>query len=345
MDLNHIVSFLRVVEAGSFTGAAKALGVPTSTVSRQIAQLEETLGVRLLQRTSRHVQLTDAGVAYHERVAPALASLVEASSEIHDLQAVPSGLVRLTAPPDLSVDYLAMPLADFAREYPRIQIELALTGRTVDLVAEGFDLALRAGELRDGSLIARKLGLSEIIVVASAGYLARRGEPTSFAELAAHDAIGFRAQRGRVTWSLVGPEGPVSAELDCRISADDFSFVRALLHADAGVALSPRALVQAGLLEGKLRRILPDYSLQLSGGLYLVYPSAKHLPRRVALLRDHLLRVLPATLTPPFLGRDFPYHRRGPGKSLGRAPVVCKTSRRVRWHRGSGAAQTKEGIP
>jgi DNA-binding transcriptional LysR family regulator len=298
MDLNHIVSFLRVVEAGSFTKAAKALGVPTSTVSRQVAQLEADLGARLLQRTSRHVQLTDAGAAYHERVSPALEALANASCEIHDLQEDPSGLVRLTAPPDLSVDYLAAPLAQFSREHPRIQVELVLTGRTVDLVAEGFDLALRAGEIRDGSLIARKLGLSEIILVASGGYLARRGEPRTLDELRQHDCIGFRAQRGRASWNLTGPEGPVLVEVDCRVCADDFSFIRALLLADAGVALAPRSTVQVAIQEGKLRRVLPGYGLQTSSGLSLVYPSAKHLPRRVALLRDHLLRILPSMFAP-----------------------------------------------
>ncbi|MCS6898828.1 MAG: LysR family transcriptional regulator [Myxococcales bacterium] len=299
MDLNHIVSFLRVVEAGSFTKAARVLGVPTSTVSRQVAQLEEDLGVRLLQRTSRHVQLTEAGVAYHERISPAVDLLTRASSEIHDLQETPSGLIRLTAPPDLSIDYLAVPLAQFSREYPKIQVELVLTGRMVDLVAEGFDLALRAGEIRDRSLIVRKIGRSEIILVASQGYLARRGEPHSLDDLYAHDCIGFRAQRGRVSWNLLGPEGPTLVELDCRISVDDFSFVRALLLADAGVALAPRSTVQAAIQEGKLRRVLSNYEHQTFGGISLVYPSAKYLPRRVALLRDYLLRVLPSTLTLP----------------------------------------------
>ncbi|MCU0654719.1 MAG: LysR substrate-binding domain-containing protein [Polyangiaceae bacterium] len=299
MDLNHIVSFLRVVESGSFTRAARALGVPTSTVSRQIAQLEEDLGVRLLQRTSRHVQLTDAGVAYHERVAPALSSLDEASIEIRDLQETPSGLVRLTAPADLSTDYLAEPIAEFSRLYPRIQVELLLTGRTVDLVAEGVDLAMRAGELRDGSLIARKLGFSELILAASTAYLERRGEPASLADLARHDCIGFRAPRGRATWSLQGPGGLESVDLDCRVSADEFSFVRALLLAGAGVAMAPRSLLLPGLREGALRRVLPGYELRLPGGIFLVYPSAKHLPRRVALLRDHLLRALPPLLDAP----------------------------------------------
>lgn len=297
MDLNHIVSFLRIVEAGSFTGAAKALGVPTSTVSRQLAQLEESLGVRLLQRSSRHVQLTDAGVAYHERVAPALSSLAEASAEIRDLQAEPAGLVRLTAPSDLSVDYLAGPLATFACAHPRIQIDLVLTGRTIDLVAEGFDLALRAGEIRDGSLIARKIGLSELILVASVGYLKRKGEPTSLQELTSHHCIGFRAQRGHTIWTLQGPNGPESVELDCRVSADEFSFVRALLLADVGIAMVPRSLALSGIRSGQLRQVLPGRDFRLPGGLYLVYPSAKHLPRRVALLRDFLLSTLPDSLT------------------------------------------------
>lgn len=297
MDLNHIVSFLHIVEAKSFTGAAKALGVPTSTVSRQLSQLEESLGVRLLQRSSRHVQLTDAGVAYYERVAPALGALTEASAEVRDLQAEPAGLIRMTAPSDLSVDYLAVPLAAFTQTYPRIRIDLSLTGRTIDLVAEGFDIALRAGEIRDGSLIARKVGLSDLILVASVGYLERRGEPTSLQDLVNHDCIGFRTQRGRAIWALQGPNGQESIELDCRIGADEFSFVRALLLADAGIAMLPRFIALSGLHEGKLRQVLPGRDYRLPGGMYLVYPSAKHLPRRVALLRDFLLSTLQETLT------------------------------------------------
>jgi len=289
MDLNHIVSFLRVVEAGSFTGAAKALGVPTSTVSRQVAQLEETLGVRLLQRSSRHVQLTEAGAAYHERVAPALINLEGASSEIRDLQEAPQGLVRITAPTDLGVDLLAEPLARFAQLHPSIQVEVALTARTVDLVAEGFDLALRAGVVRDVSLVARKIGFGDMMLVASEGYLKKRGEPRSLDDLVDHDCIGFRARRGRTTWALDGPEGAVEVEVNCRLSADDFAFVRALLLADAGIALAPRI----GLCDSKMRLVLPRYSFR-APGLNLVYPSAKHLPRRVALLRDYLVQTISA---------------------------------------------------
>lgn len=337
MDLNHIVSFLRVVEAGSFTGAARALGVPTSTVSRQIAQLEETLGVRLLQRSSRHVQLTEAGAAYHERVAPALVSLESASSEVRDLQETPRGLVRLTAPTDLAVDMLATPLAEFSALHPGIQVEVALTARTVDLVAEGFDLALRGGTVRDVSLVARKLGVGEIVLGASVGYLRRRGEPTSLEDLARHDCIGFRSQRGRATWNLVGPDGPTSIDVDCRLSGDDFSFVRALMMADAGVALVPLTLVNANLQEGTLRRVLPAYGLR-TPGLSIVYPSAKHLPRRVALLRDFLLQFFSESpaLHPRSLSIDF-FYRFLPRAALspGQAPCACDT---LAPHSGQGAA-------
>lgn len=299
IDLNHVVSFLRVVDAGSFTAAAKGLGVPTSTVSRQVAQLEEALGVRLLQRTSRRVQLTEAGTAYHERASPALGALEGAADEVRDRQETPRGVVRLTAPGDIGA-LLADVLVAFSEQHPGIQVELVLTGRIVDLVAEGVDLALRAGVIRDGTLVARKLGADQMLLAASAAYLERRGTPAALAELAQHDCLGFRTQRGRALWQLVGPAGPVSLEVDCRFAADDFTFLRALLLADAGVGLVPHVAVARELAEGTLRRVLPDHSQPLVG-LSLVYPSAKHLPRRVVLLRDFLFQALGAQawLRPP----------------------------------------------
>ncbi len=300
IDLNHVVSFLRVVDAGSFTAAAKGLGVPTSTVSRQVAQLEEALGVRLLQRTSRRVQLTEAGSAYYDRAAPALGALEGAADEVRDQQDTPRGLVRLTTPVDVGA-WLSSLLVQFAALYPAIQIELVLTGRTVDLVAEGVDMALRGGVVRDGTLVARKLVSDQMVLVASPAYLERRGEPKTLAALSGHECLGFRTSRGRATWSLVGPEGPENIEVDCQMSADDFAFLRSLLMAGGGIGLVPQMGVVPDLRDGILRRVLPGHATTATS-LSLVYPSAKHLPRRVVLLRDFLLSKLSGPNSAAFLG-------------------------------------------
>jgi DNA-binding transcriptional LysR family regulator len=163
MDLNRVSAFVRVVHDGSFTAAARALGLPKSSISRSVAQLEQDLGIRLLHRTTRQLHLTDAGAAFYERVSRALGDIDEATTAASDTQAELSGVVRVTAPVDLGVWSLASIIARFVRKHPKIRVELSLTGRVVDLVAEGFDFAVRAGPLRDSSLIARRVGALESV--------------------------------------------------------------------------------------------------------------------------------------------------------------------------------------
>ncbi len=176
MDLNRISVFVRVVEAGTFTAAAAALGVRKSSVSRSVAALEASLGIRLLQRTTRKLSLTDAGRAYYERARDALAGLEEAEQAILALGAAPRGLVRVTAPVDLASD-LAPVVSAFLRAHPAVRVEMFLTARYVDLVKEGFDLAVRAGALTDSSLLARKVADTELGLFASPAYLDTAGRP------------------------------------------------------------------------------------------------------------------------------------------------------------------------
>ena len=185
VDLNHVTAFVRVVQDGSFTAAAKALGLPKSSVSRSVAQLEQDLGVRLLHRTTRKLHLTDAGTAFHDRVARALADIDEATSAASDLQRELRGTIRVTAPVDLGVWAVAGIVARFTKKHPTVGVEVRLSSRVVDLMTEGFDLAVRAGKLRDQSLIARRVGALEMGLYASRKYLARRGTPKSLDELRA----------------------------------------------------------------------------------------------------------------------------------------------------------------
>ncbi len=292
MDLNRVSAFVRVVHDGSFTAAAKALGLPKSSISRSVAQLEQDLGIRLLHRTTRQLHLTDAGTAFYERVARALGDIDEATNAASDTQAELSGVVRVTAPVDLGVWALAPIVARFVRRHPKIRVEVSLTGRVVDLVGEGFDLAVRAGPLRDSSLIARRVGGLESVTYASPKYIARRGEPTELADLASHDCVLFRSTSGKATWQLTRPDGTTgSVDVAGPVATDDMSFVRKAVLAGCGVGVLPRFLCARAEHTGKLVRVLADWSLH-GAFLHIAYPSSRFVPQRVVVLREYLLVAL-----------------------------------------------------
>lgn len=288
MDYNRVALFVRVVDAGSFTGAADAVGLPKSSVSRSVSRLESDLGVRLLHRTTRRLALTDAGQVYYDSVRAAVAGIDDADAAAREHGAEPSGSLRLTAPPDLADDLGAM-LAAFARKYPRIQIELALTSRMVDLVAEGFDIAVRAGRLADSTLIARRIGDSRLVLFAAPSYLRRRGRPRAPADLADHDWVLYRAHAGRAIVRMRAPDGTESSiEVTGALNADALEFCQAAAVAGAGLALLPAEQVVDSVQAGQLEPLLTDWSFG-GGALHVVIPSASHVPARVALLRDHLV--------------------------------------------------------
>jgi DNA-binding transcriptional LysR family regulator len=310
IDLNRIRLFLRVAEAGSFTGAAHLSRLPKSSVSRAIAALERELGVRLIQRTTRRLQLTEAGRAYYESVSRALSSIDEAAAAVSELQDTPRGPVRITAPPDIGHWLLASVLVRFTTRYPDVHIEASLTQRIVDLVHEGFDLALRVGKLADNRLVARPLGMIRAGIFAAPQYLKRRGPPRSIADLAAHECVLFRGGPGRAVWPLVGPAGRENVEVRGAVAADDGHFIRATAAAGQGLALLP-IFACSEPEPTDLLRVLPEYAT-VGEPLQLVYPSARFLPKRVVLLRDQLVKELPPRLTvgPDPLHRTHPLERR-----------------------------------
>jgi DNA-binding transcriptional LysR family regulator len=294
IDLNRIRHFVRVAEAGSFTGAARLSGLPKSSVSRAVAALERELAVRLIQRTTRRLHLTEAGRAYYESVSRALSGIDEAAAAVSELQDTPRGQVRITAPPDLGQWLLAPSIARFVMRYPDVHVEVSLTQRLVDLVHEGFDIALRVGKLTDSRLVARPLGLVRGGVFAAPRYLKRRGRPHSVAELAEHDCVLFRSLSGRAVWELVGPAGRQKIEVRGAVEADDGHFIREAAAAGQGLTLLP-IFACSGSERRDLQRVLPEYAT-VGEPLQLVYPTARFLPKRVVLLRDQLLKELPPWL-------------------------------------------------
>jgi DNA-binding transcriptional LysR family regulator len=290
IDLNLIATFVRVIETGSFTAAAAALGLPKSSVSRRVTALEEALGVRLLQRSTRKLVLTEGGRVYFERARAGLRGLGEASDAVTEMKHELAGLVRFTAAPD-GTGLVAGMLAEFLRRHPKIRLDVLLTGRRVDLVAEGVDLALRAGRLTDSSLVARRLGSSDFGLYASRAYLRRAGTPRRLADLEKHDFVLFRAVGDLETLHLTGPHGEETVKVRGRLTADEMSFAGDAVAAGAGIGLIPTMMFapfprrRAPHLD--VLRILPAYGVP-GAELHVVSPPTAYEPARVGALRDFL---------------------------------------------------------
>lgn len=289
MDLNRLSVFLRIVEEHGVTLAAKKLGVPKSSVSRSLKLLEQELGTELLRRSSRKLTLTDAGTRLFNEASRALATITDVESQIVDLDSSVRGPIRITAPVDAGVWILSGIVAEFANLYPDVRIELSLSARVVDLVQEGYDLALRAGPIRDTSLIARPLPAASFILLASPEYLRTHTAPKAAADLSKHRCILFREFTGKGTWSLDGPNGVETVTVSGAIISDDFSVNRALVAAGTGIGLLPGFVFQAGCKD--LVHIMPKYSAK-AAPMHLVYPQSRYVARRVTLFRDFLLKKL-----------------------------------------------------
>jgi DNA-binding transcriptional LysR family regulator len=298
MDLNRALTFARVVEDGGFTAAARTLRVPKSSVSRSVALLEEELGVLLLQRSTRKVELTEAGRLFYDHASRALAGLEDAEAAVSDLQSSLRGIIRVTAPSDAGVWILAPLIARFVARHPAVHVDVLLTSRVLDLVGEGIDFAFRAAKLTDGSYIARRLATQPMNLYAAPSYFAVRSPPTSVEQLATHDCVLFRGNRGRVQWTLRGAKGEESVEVRGPINADDFEFVHRATVLGAGIGMMPGFLAAASVERGELTRVLPDYCGPIATW-HLVYPSSRYLPRRAVAFRDFIVEELGATPEKP----------------------------------------------
>ncbi len=286
-DLEGVATFLQVAARESFTAAAAHLGVPKSTVSRRVTRLEQALGVRLVQRTTRRLSLTDEGIAFRDRATVALTALAEAASSAREQSATPKGHVRITVPADL--DVLTDVVAEYSCAYPEVTIEVLLTDRRVDLVAEGFDLAVRASsqQLPDSSLVAKRVLSSGIGLFASREYLERRGTPKKPEDLHDHDCVLLHALHGRGGLRLTDSEGRAHAlDLRAKVGANDFRFIERCVRAGIGIAPLP---LPGSRRDGDdvLVRVLPRFSLPGSA-IHIVYPEARLVSAKVRALRDLL---------------------------------------------------------
>lgn len=291
-DLNQVGVFVRVVEAGSFTAAAQALGLPKSSVSRKVSALEERLRVRLLQRSTRKLILTEAGQHYFERARGALAGIADAGASVTKMSQEVAGPIRFTAGGD-NTGMLANLVGEFLAKYPKVQLDVVLTPRRVDLVNEGFDLALRAGSLVDSSLVVRRIGRSDLGLFASRTYLRKAGKPARVSDLEGHKFVLFGERQAREHLLLTGPAGDETVKVQGPLIADELSFVVDAVEAGVGIGLVPEAYFGWVVKGGKrsphreLVRLLPDHR-SIGVDLSLVSPPTAYEPKRVALFRDFL---------------------------------------------------------
>ena len=256
--LNDMALLVEVVKARGFRHAAEAVGIPNSTVSRRISSLEKAIGLRLLHRTTRKIELTEAGQIYFERCKRIVDEAKLAHEQLGEMLAQPSGVLRASLPVDFANIYLAPLIAEFARRYPGISFDFDLTPRLVDLVSEPFDVAIRMGKPPDSNLIARQLASLPCHLYASPRYLEQSGEPGHPADLAQHECIGFRTAKSNV-WVLYKADESVEVAVGGRFQLNSVGLIRRLAALDLGIAVLPEEIVAEDVAQGQLRRILPDW--------------------------------------------------------------------------------------
>lgn len=290
----EMASFVAVVEAGSFVGAADAIGLSKAAVSRHVGELEQRLGARLLHRTTRRLSLTDDGQLFYARARDMLAAVEEAESEISSRSGEPSGRLRINAPLTFGVLHLAPLWGRFAQRYPKVSLDIELSDRVVDLVEEGYDLAVRITNLANSQLVSRQLATTRMVACASPAYLAQHGMPTHPAELARHGAISYSYFAGRDEWTFTAADGkPVVVRIHARIHANNGDTCRAAALDYQGIILQPDFIVADDLRRGDLVELLPSWRA-MTLGIHAVYPSRKHLPIKTRRLVDFLVEAFAA---------------------------------------------------
>jgi len=294
MDLNAVAIYCRVVQEGSFTKAALFLDMPKSTVSAKVAQLEAELGVTLLRRTTRQLHLTEAGSRYYEGCSQALSDLKEAErGAVHDTQE-PQGTLRVTAPVEIGTGALAAGFTSFLRKYPKVELDLLLTDRVIDLIGDNVDIAIRAGKLADSRLVAKKLGTSSFHLYASPAYLAGQPPPRSPKDLAAHACLHFTSLPGGRTWTLTKNERQVDVQTNGPFSANNLVAIKTLAVAGLGIGLLNNFMCIGELASGALVPVLADWTSRRSP-VHVVYPTQRFMPPKVRAFIELAVESLKAT--------------------------------------------------
>lgn len=280
-------TFTAVVDAGSFVKAADTQNLSKAAVSRYVVDLETRLGVRLLHRTTRRLSLTEEGQVFYARSKALLAGLDEAEAEISSRSDLASGLLRISVPVTFGILHLAPLWGLFKAQHPKVTLDITLSDRVVDLLEDGYDLAIRIGTLESSSLVSRQLSSTRLVLCASPKYLAAHGAPEHPAELAQHAVIAYSYWSGRDEWSFEGPQGRASVSTQPCIRTNSGDTCRAAALAHQGVILQPTFLVGRDLVAGTLVELMPQYRAG-ELGIYAVYPTRQHVSAKVRRLIDFL---------------------------------------------------------
>jgi DNA-binding transcriptional LysR family regulator len=276
--------FARVVTVGSMSAAGRELGLSPPVVSKRIKSLEERLGTRLLQRTTRQLALTESGQGFYERVVAILASVDEAETWVSRRTAAARGVLRVSAPTSFGRMHIAPHLVEFLKAYPDITIDLSLSDQFVDIVADGFDLAIRIADLADSSLVAKRLAPNHRVLCATPDYLASKGIPQTLNDLQQHQLLLHNADQ----WKLEGPDGSAVVRVESAIRTNSSEVIREAVLAGVGIALRSTWDVGPDIDSGRLQIILPQWHASTRVAVYAVYPSRRHLAHKVRLFMDFL---------------------------------------------------------
>jgi len=292
-------TFVKIVDAGTLSRAAEAMALSTAVVSRTLAELESHLGTRLMHRSSRRLRLTESGTVFYERAKQLLADLGEAEAIASAATVEPGGMLRIAAPVTFGIIHLAPLWPKFLAAYPKLKLDISLSDRHVDVIDEGFDVAVRIVRTPGPTLIARKLAMTQLLVTASPAYIAARGLPTAPQDLAAHDCINYSYLAPRDEWLLYstidGSEHRVG--VSCRMYVNNGDTIRDATLAGLGIALQPRFAIADDLARGTLVEALPSYRGP-DIGIYAMYPTRRHLSAKVRVFVDFLTAAFAAGVTP-----------------------------------------------
>jgi DNA-binding transcriptional LysR family regulator len=286
--LDAMNAFAKVVALGSYAEAGRHLGLTRSAVSKAVMELEQVLGVRLLDRTTRRVSPTEAGRAYYERCLDILASVEETELQVSRLHDEPRGVLRINAPVSFGVLYLGNAIAEFMAAYPDLKIELTLNDRFIDPIEEGVDVTIRIGALADSSLIARKLAPARRVLAAAPGYLRRHGTPGSPDDLTSHRCLSYGHTTTLPKWQLVRDGEAISVPITAPLCCNNGDVLRVAALSGEGIALLPTFLVGRDIAAGELRLVLPQYA-PTALGIYALYAPNRYLAAKTRVLIDFLV--------------------------------------------------------
>ena len=299
MDFNDLRYFALIVDNGGFTAAERITHITKSKLSRRVALLEEQIGVRLLQRSTRRLALTEAGKVFYEHCAAMIVEADAAREAVEQLRSEPSGTIRMTCPVSMAQFYVARIVSEYMREYPKVRVELDATDRVVNLVEERVDLALRAkfGAINDPGLIARRLASGRLIMVASPTYLAGRAPPEHPEQVAEHDTIGVLRYGPEQNWHLISADGrSASVAVRPRLLVSDFSVQHQAALSGVGIALLPLRIAWAGLKDESLLRVAKEWNTPETD-IHVVYPSRRGMLPSVRTMIDHLVQHVPTAMS------------------------------------------------